>query len=194
MLFLHNALLGYNWSEACVLSSYLLLALVDPTKINDKLSNNLVAGCLFQVSLFPPFLYFLIMLAFKSNDEFQKIHHSSFPPGFSVHDCIQKELCIAVTLDNVFQKGVAVGWYGVIIKLDIKDIFRNILIAMYVRWLLGFCWRTCFYTENWLPFGLSTLSFIFNLFTEAFDWVLQFFLSWDLEQYLGNCPIFLPAV
>ncbi len=89
---------------------------------------------------------------------------------------------------------MTVGRQCVIIKRDIKTVFRNIPVPLNVRWLLGFCWRTCFYTENSLSFGLSISPFIFDLFAENFYWVLQSFIGWDLEHYLDNNMTFLPAI
>lgn len=39
--------------------------------------------------------------------------------------------------------------------------------------LLGFHWQNLYYTELFLPFGLRTASYLFNLFAEVFHWVLE---------------------
>ena len=86
------------------------------------------------------------------------------------------------------------GHHSLILKRDIKDAFRNIPIAPHVQWLLGFTWDGKFYKETCLPFGLATAPFIFNLFAEAFHWMLQSWLNWDLLQhYLDDFIAIIPA-
>ena len=68
------------------------------------------------------------------------------------------------------------GRHSVIIKRDIKDAFRNIPVASNNRWLLGFSWLSEFYHENCLSFGLATAPYLFNIFTEAFYWLLESYL------------------
>ncbi len=96
--------------------------------------------------------------------------------------------------DNMPQKTAAVRRHCVIIKRYIKNNSGNISVTEYIGWFLGFCWRAYFYTENCLPFRLSTSSFIFHLFSEVFHWVLLSFLGWDLEHYLDNFFVPLPEV
>jgi hypothetical protein len=87
------------------------------------------------------------------------------------------------------------GRHAVIMKRDIKDAFRNIPIAPHQQWLLGFSWKGSFYKETCLPFGLATAPFLFNLFAEAFHWILQSYLHWGLmEHYLDDFIHVIPAM
>jgi hypothetical protein len=65
------------------------------------------------------------------------------------------------------------------------------------RWLLGFCWRDQYYTEKCLPFGLRTAPFLFNMFAEAFHWILlaSSTPAWRLQivHYLDDFVSILPA-
>lgn len=72
------------------------------------------------------------------------------------------------------------------IKRNIKDAFRNIPVAHHMQWLLGFEWKKHYYQETCLPFGLCTAPFIFNVFAEAFHWMLESFIGWCVEHYLDD--------
>lgn len=52
-------------------------------------------------------------------------------------------------------------------KWDIKDVFKNVSVALYYQWLLGFIRKNKYYKEICLSFGLSIALFIFNLFGEG---------------------------
>ena len=72
-------------------------------------------------------------------------------------------------------------------KKDIKDAFQNIPVAPHQQWLLGFEWENQYYKEACLSFGLSTAPFLFNLFAEAFHWIIETYLHWDrLLHYLND--------
>ncbi len=137
-----------------------------------------------------------LRLVLIDNSLFRKIHYFSFPPDSSVNDCIPKKTVHLhyMILDNMIQKVMAARRHFVIIKCNIKDNFCNIPLALHIQWLLGFYWRVCFYTKNRLSFGLSILFFIFNMFTEAFYWIFQSFLGWDLEYYLDNYVAFISVI
>lgn len=68
-------------------------------------------------------------------------------------------------------------------KWDIKNVFKNVLVALYYQWLLGVIWKNKYYKEICLSFGLSTALFIFNLFSEGLYWILVSYLRWSLVHY-----------
>jgi hypothetical protein len=49
---------------------------------------------------------------------------------------------------------------------DIKDTFKNILVAPNNQWLLGSSWNGQHYSKTCLPFNFVTAPVIFNLFEE----------------------------
>jgi len=51
--------------------------------------------------------------------------------------------------------------------------FRHIPVSPLDSPLLGFQWQSRYYTECFLPFGLRTAPFLFNLFAEVFHWILE---------------------
>ena len=92
MLLRHDLSLKYKRPETYILSLNLPSALIDFRKIVGKLSNNLVAWRISQISLYSPFVYGLLSLVPKSNSRFCKIHHFSPLPGSSVNDRILEKL------------------------------------------------------------------------------------------------------
>lgn len=81
----------------------------------------------------------------------------------------------------------------VIFKRDMMDAFRNIPLARKIRWLFGFQWDGDFYVETVLPFGLATAPFIFNLFAEALQWIIQSHLHWELVEHFLDDIIYVIA-
>ena len=79
------------------------------------------------------------------------------------------------------------GRYCIMLKRDMKDAFRMIPIAPQHHWLMGFSWNGKFYVEQVLSFGLRTAPIIFNLFAEAWEWIVRSHLRWHLiEHYLDD--------
>ena len=113
----------------------------------------------------------------KHDGSLRRIHPLSHPPGRSVNDGINKDFAHISYLKfkSIILMVLIAGQDVIIFKRDISDAFRNIPVAPHYRWLLGFQWENKFYTEYCLPFGLATALFLFNLFAEAFHWILT---SW----------------
>ena len=111
----------------------------------------------------------------KHDGSLRRIHHLSHPRKTSVNAHINVEASTMkyIRIDDILKLVVAAGRHCIIVKRDIKDAFRTIPIALGDRWMLGFQWQGIYYMENFLPFGLSTAPFIFNLFAEAIHWILQ---------------------
>lgn len=78
-------------------------------------------------------------------------------------------------------------------KRDLKAAFRHIPVASEDHWLLIFEWNGKYYMDIFLPFGLRTAPFIFNMFSEALNWILQRKYSWTLTHYLDDFLAFFPA-
>ena len=137
----------------------------------------------------PPFISSPLGLVPKHDGGWRRIHHLSFPDRRSVNDNIPKNYSAIeyITIDTIFQLAVDAGKNCLIIKRDIKDAFRNVPIAVQHQWLLGFEWKGTFYKETCLPFGLATAPAIFNLFADAFEWMLRSCLQWDsITHYLDD--------
>lgn len=69
-----------------------------------------------------------------------------------------------------------------LIKRDFKNTFWQIPICSEDSPLLGFHRENRYYSERFLPFGLRTAPYIFNLYAEKFHWIL----AEDLNR-AGDC-------
>ena len=57
-------------------------------------------------------------------------------------------------------------------KTDVKSAFRNIPVHPDDWELLGMKWRDLYFFDCVLPFGLRSAPFIFNMLSDAFEWIL----------------------
>jgi len=79
-----------------------------------------------------------------------------------------------------------IGCGAKLLKRDLKSAFRMIPVCMEDQWLLIFEWEGKYYQEMFLPFGLRTAPFLFNLFGEVFQWILQHIYTWTVKRYLDD--------
>ena len=186
----YGTLVGYQGPSAFRLPPNLPTATLAPGLIQTKLDEDML---LHRVVVVPnptsPFICSPLGLVPKRDGGFRRIHNLSHPIGKSVNDYIPREGCTLVysTLKNILPKILLAGRSCIIIKKDIKDAFRNIPIAPCNQWLLGLSFNDVNYMEQCLPFGLASAPFIFNLFAEAFHWILESHLYWKLlEHYLDD--------
>ena len=76
------------------------------------------------------------------------------------------------TTDDAYNFINRMGPGTLLCKIDLKDSFRFIPVHL-SRWnLLGICWKTRFYVDTCLPFGLRSVPYLFNLLSEAIYWIL----------------------
>ena len=95
--------------------------------------------------------------------------------GGSINDGIPVdfgELTYA-TVNDVIAIIQELGAGTVMVKRDFADAFRQIPVSPLDTPLLGFHFENHFYAERFLPFGLRTAPYIFNLFAEVFHWILE---------------------
>jgi hypothetical protein len=185
----NGADVGYSGPSQLILSRNLKSATLAPDIITSKLTADLELGRVVKAEPVAPYICSPLGLVPKHNGSFRRIHHLSFPAGRSVNDHIASEFSALtyVVLEDIWTDIVLCGRYSVIVKKDVADAFRIIPIAQAMHWLFGFSWNDEFYTETCLPFGLSTSPIIFNLFAEAFHWILQSNYHWNhLHHYLDD--------
>lgn len=87
----------------------------------------------------------------------------SSPRGGSVNDGISKEMCSLhyVSVDHVAAKVVSPSEGTLLGKMDTKQAYRNIPVAVADRRLLGMVWKSKVYVNKCLPFGLKSAPIIF---------------------------------
>ena len=116
----------------------------------------------------------------KHDGGWRRIHDLSFPNGQSVNDGIPHEWGALgyATFDDAVDALLLQGPGAQFVKRDLKDAFRHIPVATSDQWLLGFHCDGRYWMERYLPFGLRTAPFLFDLFARALNWILIAVLGW----------------
>jgi len=118
----------------------------------------------------------------------RRIHDLSYPAGRSVNDGISEGFGTLSyqTLDDAIHRIERRGRLTMLRKRDLKDAFRFIPISPLDHWLFLFEWKGSIYVDLFLPFGLRTAPFLFNLFGEGLHWILEWVFQRDLTHYLDD--------
>ena len=184
-----GALIGYEAQPQLLVSKNLFSAFENPQITTTKLNEDLALRRVVRATPIMPFISSPLDLVAKHDGGWRRIHYLSFPDNHSVNNCIPKTHSSIeyITIDAVFKLITNAGKECLIIKRDIKDAFRNIPVSPTNQWLLGFEWKGQHYAETCLPFGLTTAPALFNLFADAFEWLLRTCLHWrDTVHYLDD--------
>ena len=137
----------------------------------------------------------------KADGTKRRIHHLSYPTNTpdSINSQIP-ELYGTIAYSSISDAVSAIQHMGkgcLLVKRDFESAFRHIPVSPLDMPLLGFHWQDIYYTEQFLPFGLRTAPYLFNLFAEIFHWILedQFHskrLPAQIIHYLDDFLIILP--
>lgn len=77
------------------------------------------------------------------------------------------------------------GRGAILVKRDLADAFRHIPVAESDWWLLIFSWENKYFMNRFLPFGLRTSLYIFDLFAKELNWMLVN-AGWQTLPYLDD--------
>ena len=131
----------------------------------------------------------------KHDGGWRRIHDLSHPAGSSVNDFILRAhgALEYTAFDDAVDALIAQGRGALLVKKDLSDAFRHIPIAMNDRWLLGFFWDGIYWQDCYLPFGLRTAPYIFDLFAKALHFILVGELNYTiilhyLDDFFGIFP------
>lgn len=137
----------------------------------------------------------------KSDGSKRRIHHLSFPTNkeSSINSQIPEQYG-TIVYGTVSEAIAAIQNFGQgcqLVKWDLESAFRHIPVSPLDRPLLGLKWESRYYAERYLPFGLRTAPYLFNLFAEIFHWILadQFSITKmpvEIVHYLDDFLIVLP--
>lgn len=116
----------------------------------------------------------------KHDGGWRRIHDLSSPQGQSVNDGIPHDWGALeyATYDDAVNTLLSRGPEAQFIKRDLKDAFRHIPVVTSNQWLLGFYCDDCYWVKRYLPFGLRTAPYLFNLFAKTLNWILIAVLGW----------------
>ena len=107
----------------------------------------------------------------------RRIHHLYYHPGdiSGINAGIAEHYgAIKYTgIEDVIQAVQRFGGNSILIKRDFEFAFRHIPVSPMDTPLLGFQCEGIFYAQPFLPFGLRSALYLFNLFAEGFHWILE---------------------
>ena len=94
----------------------------------------------------------------KADEEWKRIHDLS-NKVCSINDCISDDFDTLkyFTFDDVIETLQLQRSDAIMIKRDLKNAFRYVLITRSDWWLLDFFWTEVYYIDKFLSFGLRTL-------------------------------------
>ena len=104
--------------------------------------------------------------------KFRLITDLSYPPGTSVNDGIDPELCTLsyTTVEEVAAQAASVGKGALLAKTDIESAYRLVPVHPQDRILQAVRWEGAYYVDPMLPFGLRSAPKIFNAIADALHW------------------------
>ena len=111
----------------------------------------------------------------KHSTEWHTIYHLSYPPGDSINDHIPKDpfSLSYVRVDDAIHILQSLGKRAFMAKTDLKTAFRLIPIHPNDWSLLGIYWQSQYYVDMYLPFGVRSSPFLFNLLSDGLEWILK---------------------
>ena len=125
----------------------------------------------------------------KSDGSWRLITHLSYPPGSSVNDGIDKNICSVTytSFDEVSQMIFKLGKGALMAKRDIKSAFRLLPIHPNDFHLLGIKVEGNYYVDTMLPMGLSLSCSLFEKFATFIHWLVQFVTDiHSIDHYLDD--------
>ena len=119
----------------------------------------------------------------------------SYSKFVSINNDIFKEFnaIIYESLDIAIQLIAQIGKEVIMLKRDLKFIFRYILINSLDYWLLIFKWNDKYYINIFLSFGLCMTFRLFNLFMKVLYWIFEFLYKWKVTHYLNDFLFIFPS-
>ena len=111
------------------------------------------------------------------------------PFGASVNEGINPEdfPLQYIQVDDIIRMVWKFGKGALMAKFDVESAYRNIAVHPCDRYLLGMKWRSRYYVDLALPFGLRSAPYIFNSVADLVEWILRHnYQITDLLHYLDD--------
>jgi hypothetical protein len=167
------------------------------TEISQNIAKEVAVRRVKEIHSLPQFYYVSPLGAVEKRlngafNGWRRIHDLSCPLGTSTNDGIREEYGTLSyqTVDDAIRLIQKHGHRCILRKRDLKDAFRMIPVSPLDHWLFLFEWQGKLYVDIFLPFGLRTAPFLFNLFGEGLHWILERVFSRDLVHYLDDFLLF----
>lgn len=129
----------------------------------------------------PPFKHFHIsplgLVPKKHSNKWRTIFHLSYPKtsstSINANIPIEDYTLQYITIDNAIHLLLSLGKGTFMSKTDIQSAFRIIPIHPHDWELLGMQWKGLFFFDTVLPFGLQSAPFLFNMLSDALEWIIR---------------------
>ena len=130
---------------------------------------------------FPPFKHFRIsplgLVPKKHSSQWRTIFHLSYPKtsptSINANIPIEDYTLQYITIDNAIHLLLSLGKGAFMSKTDIQSAFRIIPIHPHDWELLGMQWKGLYFFDTVLPFGLRSAPFLFNMLSDALEWIIR---------------------
>ena len=175
----YGAHVGYTGPRQPRVSRNLISAIQHPEVVSSNLNKEIQLGRVagpFDSSPIPDLQCHPVgVVPKKHSSEWRTIYHLSYPEGDSINDHIPKDPYALqyVRVDDAIRILQSLGRGSFMAKTDLKSAFRLIPIHPADWHLLGIYWQSQYYVDLYLPFGLRSAPFLFNLLSEALEWILK---------------------
>ena len=128
-------------------------------------------------TFFKHFISSSLDLILKVDEKWRRIHdlfYSKVVKSIFVNAHISKtwDALKYTTFDEILETLTKQNIEITLIKRDLFDAFKHILVAKSNWWLLRFFWDDHYYIDRFLSFELRIALFLFNFITKALHWML----------------------
>ena len=170
---------GYNGPQKSRVSRNLISATQHPDVVSSNISKEVNLGRVagpFASSPLPHLQCHPVgVVPKKHSSEWRTIYHLSYPEGDSINDHIPKDPYALqyVRVDDAIRILKSLGSGSFMAKTDLKSAFRLIPVHPDDWNLLGIYWKSQYYVDLYLPFGLRSAPFLFNQLSDALEWILK---------------------
>ena len=96
-----------------------------------------------------------------------------------------------IRVDDIIKMVSKFGQGALMAKFDVESAYRNLAVHPSDRYLIGMKWRSMFYVDLALPFGLRSAPYIFNSVAELVEWILL--INYHLPDLLHYLDDFITA-
>ena len=174
--------IGYTGPHTCTFAPNLPSAYQHPNIIDNALSKEVAEHRMAGPYPLPPFKNLHcsgVGVIPKKDGGWRLINHLSAPSGSSINDYInQYDYSLQYSnIDDVICICQKLGKGALMAKVDLKNAFRLCPVRREDWHLLGIRWRSQFYIDKCLPFGLRSAPYLFNMVADALEWVLKHYFE-----------------
>ena len=168
----HGCSIGYHGPQFPATAKHLSSALQHTSIIDESLKKETETGCILGPFDSPPLpnLWCSGLGAIPKHDGgWRIIYHLSAPTGSSINDFFDANTYTLTycTVDDAYTIINKLGLGALLSKIDLKNAFRLMPVRQEDWNLLGIHWKSKYYIDTCLPFGLRSAPFLFNRLADA---------------------------